>query len=94
MTAPVHAVDAAEAEWFLAALVDLLEDAVEDGASIGFAHRLGRSTLDLDTRLGDPSARLYRSLGWTFVGSIPRYALSAGGTLDANAIYGKLLAGR
>jgi acetyltransferase len=176
VTAPVRAVDAAEAEACQAALVALLEDAVEAGASIGFvpplgpteardywgavveavregarvllvardpggavigsaqlglemrangrhraevmkvmvhrrvrrrgigralmlaaeehAHRLGRSTLYLDTRLGDPSERLYRSLGWTFVGSIPRYAVSAGGRLDANAIYYKLLARR
>ena len=55
------------------------------------ARRLGRSTLFLDTRLGDPSEILYRSLGWEFAGSIPRYARSAGGALDANAIYYRLL---
>jgi acetyltransferase len=55
------------------------------------ARRLGRSTLFLDTRLGDPSEILYRSLGWEFAGSIPRYAQSAGGALDANAIYYRLL---
>lgn len=55
------------------------------------ARRLGRSTLFLDTRLGDPSEILYRSLGWQFAGSIPRYARSAGGALDANAIYYRLL---
>lgn len=174
--APIRAVDAAEAEAHLGALADILEDAVDDGASIGFvpplgpteardywqsvveavregsrvllvaygpdgalvgsaqlglegrangrhraevmkvmvhrrarrrgigralllaaeehAHRLGRSTLVLDTRLGDPSERLYRAAGWTFVGSIPRYARSAGGALDANAIYYKLLPAR
>jgi ribosomal protein S18 acetylase RimI-like enzyme len=57
------------------------------------AGRRGRTTLFLDTRLGDPSERLYRSLGWQFVGSIPRYARSAGGALDANAIYYRLLDG-
>ena len=55
------------------------------------ARRLGRSTLFLDTRLGDASEILYRSLGWEFAGSIPRYARSAGGALDANAIYYRLL---
>ncbi len=55
------------------------------------ARRLGRTTLFLDTRLGDPAERLYRAQGWTFAGSIPRYARSAGGALDANAIYYKLL---
>ena len=55
------------------------------------ARRLGRTTLFLDTRLGDPSEILYRSLGWEFAGSIPRYARSAGGALDANAIYYRLL---
>jgi ribosomal protein S18 acetylase RimI-like enzyme len=53
--------------------------------------RLGRRTLVLDTRLGDPSERLYRALGWQFAGSIPEYARSANGALDANAIYYRLL---
>ncbi len=55
------------------------------------ARPLGRTTLVLDTRQGDPSERLYRSLGWTFVGAIPRYAASADGTLHATAIYYRLL---
>jgi len=55
------------------------------------ARRRGRTTLFLDTRLGDPSEILYRSLGWEFAGSIPRYARSANGALDANAIYYRLL---
>jgi ribosomal protein S18 acetylase RimI-like enzyme len=55
------------------------------------ARRRGRTTLVLDTRRGDPSELLYRSLGWEFAGSIPRYARSAGGALDANAIYYRLL---
>jgi ribosomal protein S18 acetylase RimI-like enzyme len=55
------------------------------------ARRRGRRTLFLDTRLGDPSERLYRALGWQFVGSIPEYARSASGALDANAIYYRLL---
>ena len=55
------------------------------------ARRRGRTTLFLDTRLGDPSEILYRGLGWQYAGSIPRYARSANGALDANAIYYRLL---
>ena len=55
------------------------------------ARRRGRTTLFLDTRLGDPSEMLYRAVGWQYVGSIPRYARSADGALDANAIYYRLL---
>ena len=55
------------------------------------ARRLGRSTLVLDTRHGDPSEILYRSLGWELAGEIPRYARSADGTLHATAFYFKLL---
>ena len=56
------------------------------------ARRLGRTTLVLDTRQGDPSEVLYRAVGWTFAGAIPDYARSAGGALDATAFYYKLLA--
>jgi acetyltransferase len=55
------------------------------------ARRHGRSTLILDTRAGDPSERLYVSVGWRRVGEIPRYARSADGALDATALYYKLL---
>jgi ribosomal protein S18 acetylase RimI-like enzyme len=55
------------------------------------ARRLRRTTLVLDTRQGDPSELLYRSLGWTCAGTIPRYARSAGGALDTTAIYYRLL---
>ena len=55
------------------------------------ARRLGRTTLILDTRQGDPSEGLYRAAGWTFAGAIPRYARSATGTFDATALYFKLL---
>jgi ribosomal protein S18 acetylase RimI-like enzyme len=57
------------------------------------ARRRGRTTLVLDTRAGDPSERLYASVGWQRVGEIPRYAASAGGRLHATAFYYKLLAG-
>jgi len=55
------------------------------------ARRLGRTTLVLDTRAGDPSERLYTSVGWQRAGEIPRYARSAGGALHATAFYYKLL---
>ena len=55
------------------------------------ARKRGRSTLVLDTRQGDPSESLYRQLGWSFVGAVPRYAQSADGTLHATAIYYKLI---
>ena len=53
----------------------------------------GRTTLVLDTRAGDPSERLYRSVGWQLAGVVPRYARSAGGHLDGSAFYWKLLDG-
>ncbi|MGH7277612.1 MAG: hypothetical protein ACREJG_02900, partial [Candidatus Rokuibacteriota bacterium] len=55
------------------------------------ARRLARTTLVLDTRLGDPSERLYRSLGYEPAGVIPRYAQSADGTLAPTALYYRLL---
>ena len=55
------------------------------------ARQLGRTTLILDTRQGDPSEALYRAAGWTLAGAIPDYARSATGTLDATALYYKLL---
>ena len=57
----------------------------------GHARRLGRTTLILDTRQGDPSEILYRAAGWTFAGAIPEYARSATGALDGTAFYYKLL---
>jgi ribosomal protein S18 acetylase RimI-like enzyme len=55
------------------------------------ARRRGRRTLVLDTRQGDPSEALYRSLGWNFAGAIPQYARSANGELHATALYYLLL---
>lgn len=56
------------------ALMAALEDA---------ARRAGRSLLVLDTRVGDSAEQLYLGLGYVRAGVIPRYALSATGTLDA-----------
>jgi ribosomal protein S18 acetylase RimI-like enzyme len=55
------------------------------------AKRLGRTTLVLDTRAGDPSERLYAALGYQRAGLIPRYAASADGTLHTTAFYYRLL---
>jgi acetyltransferase len=55
------------------------------------ARRLGRTTLVLDTRQGDPAEQLYQSLGWQAAGTIPQYARSADGTLAATVYYYKLL---
>jgi ribosomal protein S18 acetylase RimI-like enzyme len=55
------------------------------------ALRDGRWLLVLDTREGDPSNDLYRSLGYVEVGRIPRYARSLAGQLDATVYYYKEL---
>lgn len=47
------------------------------------ARRAGRTLLVLDTRAGDSAELLYLRLGYVRAGVIPRYALSAAGTLDA-----------
>nr|WP_223068371.1 GNAT family N-acetyltransferase [Paenibacillus caui] len=49
----------------------------------------GRSLLVLDTRSGDPSNNLYRSLNYSEAGRIPRYARSANGDLDETVFYYK-----
>jgi ribosomal protein S18 acetylase RimI-like enzyme len=57
----------------------------------GAAQRLGRTTIVLDTRQGDPSEALYAGLGYHLVGAIPAYARSADGSLHPTAFYYKLL---
>lgn len=52
--------------------------ALEDAARLA-----GRLLLVLDTRPGDSAEQLYLGLGYAPAGVIPRYALSAAGTLDA-----------
>jgi acetyltransferase len=63
-----------------------LMDAIEAEAT-----QAGRTTLVLDTRAGDPSERLYLSLGYTRAGTIPEYARSADGTLHSTVLLYKLL---
>jgi GNAT superfamily N-acetyltransferase len=57
----------------------------------GIAGSIGRTTLVLDTRAGDPSERLYLNLGYIRAGLIPEYARSADGYLHTTAFFYKLL---
>jgi len=52
----------------------------------------GKTLLVLDTRSGDVASDLYRSLGWQVAGSIPFYAESTAGVLDATTYMYKVLA--
>ncbi|MFF2888240.1 GNAT family N-acetyltransferase [Paenibacillus sp. NPDC057967] len=51
------------------------------------AKKENRSLLILDTRAGDPSNELYKSLGYTEAGRIPGFARSSEGGFDATVIY-------
>jgi len=64
----------------------LLLRALEDEA-----RRLGRTTLHLDTREGDPANRLYQKAGYTQAGTIPAWARSSDGTLAGTTFYYRLL---
>lgn len=55
------------------------------------ARQENRSLLVLDTREGDPSNLLYRSLGFVEAGRIPDFAQSENGSLDATVFYYKRL---
>ncbi|WP_002147339.1 GNAT family N-acetyltransferase [Bacillus cereus] len=55
------------------------------------AKQESRSLLVLDTREGDPSNRLYKSLNYQESGRIPGYAISPNGGLDATVIYYKII---
>ena len=52
---------------------------------------LGRTLLVLDTRTGDDAERLYRKLGWTEAGIIPRYVRSSAGEMTDTTIFYKHL---
>jgi acetyltransferase len=64
------------------ALMDALEEE---------ARRLHRTTLVLDTRLGDAGESLYTKCGYTKAGVIPAYVIDENGKPDATVIYYKLL---
>lgn len=55
------------------------------------AKQENRTLLVLDTREGDPSNRLYKSLDYQESGKIPGYAISPNGELDATIIYYKMI---
>jgi len=58
------------------------------------AANAGFRLLTLDSKRGDAGERLYRALGWTVVGTIPRYALDPDGATPHDAvIFYKELAG-
>lgn len=63
-----------------------LMTALEDEARAG-----GKSLLVLDTREGDPSNDLYRSLGYHEAGRIPGWARDAAGTHSATVFWYKQL---
>ncbi|MGE5703374.1 MAG: N-acetyltransferase family protein [Clostridia bacterium] len=51
----------------------------------------GRTLLVLDTREGDPSNLLYRSMNYQQVGRIPYFAATAEGELQTTVLYYKVL---
>jgi len=54
------------------------------------ARRAGFGLLTLDAKRGGAAERLYRRLGWTYAGTIPRYALDTDGqTLHDTIIFYK-----
>ncbi|MEO8028082.1 MAG: GNAT family N-acetyltransferase [Bryobacteraceae bacterium] len=56
------------------------------------AARLRRTLLILDTERESVAESLYRQLGWTTLGAIPRYALSSDSTLHDTVFFYKELA--
>lgn len=57
----------------------------------GAALEAGITLLTLDTKKGEPAEQLYRKLGWTAVGAIPRYALDPDGTPHDTVLFYKEL---
>ncbi len=55
------------------------------------AREAGYGLLTLDTKRGDGAERLYRTLGWTEAGIIPRYALNPDGTRHDTVLFYKEL---
>ena len=55
------------------------------------ALNVGRTTLILDTREGDPSEKLYMKSGYARAGVIPKYARSTDGSLHTTVFMYKLL---
>lgn len=55
------------------------------------ARKTGYRLITLDCKAGGPVEDLYRRLGWTYVGTIPRYALDPDGTPHGASIFYKEL---
>ena len=55
----------------------------------GEARGAGFRLLTLDSKRGDAGEALYRALGWTVVGMIPRYALDPDGTPHDTVVFYK-----
>ena len=53
------------------------------------ARAAGYRLLTLDTKRGDAAEQLYRKLGWTELGTIPRYAMNPDGTLHDAVFFWK-----
>ncbi|MEW5917578.1 MAG: GNAT family N-acetyltransferase [Gemmatimonadota bacterium] len=51
------------------------------------ARRSGYRLLTLDVKAGSVAEELYRKVGWTYVGTIPRYAYDPDGTPHGASIY-------
>ncbi|MCF4166540.1 GNAT family N-acetyltransferase [Zavarzinia compransoris] len=51
----------------------------------------GRTLLTLQTRAGDKPERLYRAMGWTEVGRVPRFARAATGRMEDTVFFYKEL---
>jgi acetyltransferase len=64
-----------------AGLATQLMQAIEDAA-----RRAGFSLLTLDAKRGEAAEHLYRSIGWTPAGMIPRYALDPDGKTPHDAV--------
>jgi ribosomal protein S18 acetylase RimI-like enzyme len=67
-------------------VAQMLMNAIEQEAK-----KVGRTTLVLDTREGDPSEKLYAKLGYQHGGAIPEYARSTNGELHTTVFMYKLL---
>jgi GNAT superfamily N-acetyltransferase len=50
------------------------------------ARRAGYTLLTLDAKRGEAAEQLYRKLGWTYAGVIPRYALDTDGVTPHDAV--------
>jgi GNAT superfamily N-acetyltransferase len=78
-----------------AELVKLLVHRRSRGAGLGArlmeaaeqaARQAGFTLLTLDAKRGGAAERLYRRMGWTHAGTIPRYALDTDGVTPHNAV--------